>query len=97
MNKIKAVIIFIAVISGVYGLTSFVSNSFAGETEVSAVQNNSIVPEVHWQNPPVEVKHHFLPNNCTSCHFQLEHIRAEESGMMQEILEISDKASAPRK
>ncbi len=95
MNKIKVVILFIAIISGVYALTSFVSDSFAGETAVSSVPKMEVVPEIHWQNPPVEVKHHFLPNNCTSCHFQLEHIRAEESGMMQQILEISDKAGAP--
>ncbi len=90
MHKIKSFIVFAILLAGVYGLVSFVDGSLISNSSTKPIENQ-IQPRI-WKPKKVEVKYHFGENNCTSCHDGLEHIRAEESGMMQEILEISNQA-----
>ena len=95
MRKIIFFVVFTSILFGTYFLTCFVSSSFSRELEITEIENLSTHNSLKWENPQVEIKHHFAANNCTSCHYQVEHIRAENSGMMQEILEIAQKAGAP--
>lgn len=43
----------------------------------------------------VPAVHRFGSNNCTGCHAGIEHIRQENTGMMQAILQVADNAGHP--
>jgi hypothetical protein len=92
MNKIKLLLLFTGILFSVYSLTSFVSDEWSGSSNVEQVKGESSSEAADFQRPNVEVKFHFKENNCTFCHKQLEHIRPEESGMMQEILKVANDA-----
>jgi hypothetical protein len=89
--KFKGIVLFILLLVGVYSCTHFINDEVSGHSEWIELDNEKEL----WAPHVVEVKHHFSENNCTSCHTGLEHIRAEESGMMQEILEISKTSGNP--
>lgn len=93
MRKIKAAFVFLSLIFLSYGVVSFAHQKLGGSATTVAI--TPLEKETIWEPKKVVVKHHFGENNCTSCHDQLAHIRAEESGMMQEILEISEQSGHP--
>ncbi len=90
MRKTKIVFLLVFIISGLYLLTGFGDAPIESLSPIATANNNTQKSEN--ENTPTEPKYHFQENNCTVCHIQIEHIRAEESGMMQKILKIADKA-----
>ena len=76
------------------GLTKiFSACTKSGEEQMKEVSVKSNKKFVHpYISDTVKVVHKFGENNCTSCHQGIEHIREENTGMMQQILAHAELA-----
>ena len=91
--RLRGIILLIVLVIGIYSCTHLINNEISGNGEWTQI--NTAPEAEEWTPTKVVVNYHFSENKCTTCHGGLEHIRAEESGMMQQILEIADKSGNP--